>query len=379
MKKRKASEDLHEGPSDVDVIEALEITRPPEVSEQSKTYTKTAEQASKQSKVAGALGGLKAGDPLLKLSQEVSRTSTPFHHALESAAPIPLDPEPAQALLVSVKARTTHQMGIAIQAATDLPPAAKQQFSPSTIAHQDQEWWLLRQSHTRSMIYHFRVSTQQNWSANSHPDFLPMVKATWDFIFPGLGDNVNHPAIEFLASSGIRSWRSKIGSNTLAIVDALFKDKYSEVVRAEVRDYLPALCFLWKNPEAPNGEREGWLSDLFLKAFVYHVHYMLKAVGDPHGYPVGAVALTAAAIERSLNIWKLGTRDTTPGEFNQQDWGSVTRHYALSTSQLAETKWEKILKATVALIPPSKANSMVAREDLEAELFPADERACVVD
>lgn len=34
-------------------------------------------------------------------------------------------------------------------------------------------------------------------------------------------------------------------------MDALFKDKYSEVVRAEVRDYLPALCFLWKNPEVP--------------------------------------------------------------------------------------------------------------------------------
>lgn len=43
MKKRKASEDLHESPSDVDATEALETTRPLEVSEQSKTYTKTAE------------------------------------------------------------------------------------------------------------------------------------------------------------------------------------------------------------------------------------------------------------------------------------------------------------------------------------------------
>ncbi|XP_006463154.1 hypothetical protein AGABI2DRAFT_119981 [Agaricus bisporus var. bisporus H97] len=66
MKKRKASEDLHESPSDVDATEALETTRPLEVSEQSKTYTKTAEQASKRSKVAGALGGLKAGWKTLK-------------------------------------------------------------------------------------------------------------------------------------------------------------------------------------------------------------------------------------------------------------------------------------------------------------------------
>lgn len=43
------------------------------------------------------------------------------------------------------------------------------------------------------------VATLDNpWQANSHPDFLPMVKATWDFVFPGLGDDTNHPAIEFL-------------------------------------------------------------------------------------------------------------------------------------------------------------------------------------
>lgn len=53
------------------------------------------------------------------------------------------------------------------------------------------------------------------------------------------------------ASSGIRSWHSKIGSNTLAVVDAIFKDKTPEEIREEMEAYLPAPRFLWRNPDAP--------------------------------------------------------------------------------------------------------------------------------
>ncbi|EKM73292.1 hypothetical protein AGABI1DRAFT_135132, partial [Agaricus bisporus var. burnettii JB137-S8] len=91
---------------------------------------------------------------------------------------------------------------------------------------------------------------------------------------------------------------------------------------------------------------------------------MLKASGEPTGYPVGAVALTAAAVERGLNLWKQGARGGTPGEFNQQDWGTITRHYAHSALQLTNTKWDVIIKATIALMPANKANVLTSHEDL---------------
>jgi hypothetical protein len=45
-----------------------------------------------------------------------------------------------------------------------------------------------------------------------------------------------------------------------------------------------------------DGPKDGWLSDLFVRAFVYHMQYMLKAESEPAGYPIGAAALTAAAV-----------------------------------------------------------------------------------
>jgi hypothetical protein len=48
--------------------------------------------------------------------------------------------------------------------------------------------------------------------------------------------------------------------------------------------------------DSKDGQRQAWLSDVFLKACVYHVHYMLKSEADPAHYPVGAAALMAAAV-----------------------------------------------------------------------------------
>lgn len=75
-----------------------------------------------------------------------------------------------------------------------------------------------------------------------------------------------------------------------------------------------------------------------------------------------------------------GTRVTALAEFTQQEWGAITQYYTQSTSQLTDDKWDMILKATIALVPASKAHSILpTQEELDSELFPANERALVLD
>ncbi|KAF7782942.1 hypothetical protein Agabi119p4_2318 [Agaricus bisporus var. burnettii] len=415
--KRKASNDQRKHFQDTNDT--------PEATELLPVHQDRNRQASKRSKMAGTLGGLRAewksvktgnlgskqpGDRFNLLNQEARETSPPIHNDRVSPAHKYDNPESNSAQQASLKARSTRQMGITVEPARVQAPT---QILPPTSSHikvkaesEDQPSRQRIGTKTARMytkhdlpfprhlaaklvnkwsktymacLYDWVATLENPWQANSHPEFTTKVKETWLFIFPELSDDVGNPAIEFLASGGIRSWRSKIGSNTLSVIDHLFKDKAGDDIREEMRNYLPAPRFLWRNPDATDGQKEGWLSDIFLRAFVYHVQYMLKASGEPTGYPVGAVALTAAAVERGLNLWKQGARGGTPGEFNQQDWGTITRHYAHSASQLTNTKWDVIIKATIALMPANKANVLTSHEDLESELFPADDRACVVD
>jgi hypothetical protein len=55
------------------------------------------------------------------------------------------------------------------------------------------------------------------------------------------------------ACGSIRSWRSKIGSNALTIVDGIFQAKEPSEVLEEIKGYLPPPRFLCKQPNAVVG------------------------------------------------------------------------------------------------------------------------------
>ncbi|KAL0958415.1 hypothetical protein HGRIS_000556 [Hohenbuehelia grisea] len=204
--------------------------------------------------------------------------------------------------------RTTAQMGIKLQAVNaksriDLPSDTKRAQSGSAKysninlpfnkdeATQDLTTW-----HATFMpnVYDWAGTRQQPWSTNSDVGFVPELRRVWCLVFPHLKEKMNDPSIEYVAAAALRTWRSDIGKAGVEAVDKFIATLHCEHIVGEVNALLTGARFLYRNPDAPEGKRGAWLSDLFLGVFSNHLADTIHVQSTE--YPLGAVCLCAASI-----------------------------------------------------------------------------------
>ncbi|KAK7441179.1 hypothetical protein VKT23_016660 [Stygiomarasmius scandens] len=216
------------------------------------------------------------------------------------------------------------------------------------------------------------------------PDFDKTLEAVWNRWFSHLPPNyqdehgaikkrVDHPAIRKVAISALSSYRSDLAKKALAYVEEkmfydLSEDADVEEVKSWVEGELLGMAILYEFPgETPNQHRGLFKSKVVSQTLAWH---LIKIRDSPrhqyYGYPVGTLALVAAAIKRALNVWKEGYKllpeksesdikqaaRNGPHSFSQTNWGGTVRHYYdLYTSKLAESKLDEIAGRAEEYLP----------------------------
>ncbi|KAL0958412.1 hypothetical protein HGRIS_000553 [Hohenbuehelia grisea] len=240
--------------------------------------------------------------------------------------------------------RTTAQMGIKLQARST--PIST--FRSTKTAHAG--------SHHLACDLHAKClrlggTRQQPWSTNSDVGFVPELRRVWCLVFPHLKEKMNDPSIEYVAAAALRTWRSDIGKAGVEAVDKFIATLHCEHIVGEVNALLTGARFLYRNPDAPEGKRGAWLSDLFLGVFSNHLADTIHVQSTE--YPLGAVCLCAASIERGLRLWSSGTK-AEKTLFSDTLWGEATDIYAISAGGIDASRWETIFEECSKVIARSK-------------------------
>ncbi|KAH9015391.1 hypothetical protein EDB84DRAFT_1443485 [Lactarius hengduanensis] len=102
---------------------------------------------------------------------------------------------------------------------------------------------------------------------------------------------------------------------------------------------------------SPSASKGSWLAPLLLQVFAVHLRRVTKAPTN-FGFPAGALALSTAALERGLTLFKTGVniRDEKDANnagrtFDNNPWGTIACQYAQSTCDLSERKWGQVIGA----------------------------------
>ncbi|KAL0946797.1 hypothetical protein HGRIS_012970 [Hohenbuehelia grisea] len=261
--------------------------------------------------------------------------------------------------------RTTAQMGIKLQAVNaksriDLPSDTKRAQSGSA-KYSNINLPFNKDEATRDLttwratfmpnVYDWAGTRQQPWSTNSDVGFVPELRRVWCLVFPHLKEKMNDPSIEYVAAAALRTWRSDIGKVGVEAVDKFIATLHCEHIVGEVNALLTGAQFLYRDPNAPEGKRGAWLSDLFLGVFSNHLADTIHVQSTE--YPLGAVCLCAASIERSLRLWSSGTK-AEKTLFSDTLWGEATDIYAISAGGIDASRWETIFEECSKVIARSK-------------------------
>ncbi|KAH7904187.1 hypothetical protein BJ138DRAFT_1107039, partial [Hygrophoropsis aurantiaca] len=116
---------------------------------------------------------------------------------------------------------------------------------------------------------------------------------------------------------------------------------------------------------------KSWQAPLLIDILAWHV----KRVGNSFqvfGRPSGALGMSAAAFQRALTLYKTGNNEKDekdsdikvkrkPGIDFDNVWGLSAQRFTKFTSELPETKWERILEDISAINASSK--NIAARDE----------------
>ncbi|KAH7902950.1 hypothetical protein BJ138DRAFT_1120906 [Hygrophoropsis aurantiaca] len=200
------------------------------------------------------------------------------------------------------------------------------------------------------------------FGTNEHPELAKRLQDLWDMLFSHLPLDISeYPAIKKLATDRLNDWRSQFGKNAISRLDKFFKDsayRNNPEARAEyVQSQLPQLMkgktvvpFLYADSVKL---LKSWQSAILLDIFAWHV----KRISDSFqvfGQPSGALAMSAAAFQRALTLYKTGNSEKDekdpdvkgkrkPGIDFDNVWGLSAQKFAKFTTNLPETKWDCIL------------------------------------
>ncbi|KAG1720488.1 hypothetical protein EDB19DRAFT_1647056 [Suillus lakei] len=211
-------------------------------------------------------------------------------------------------------------------------------------------------------------TTDDPFGTNEHPDLMERLQELWNEYFEDIKiDIADHPAVKkkVVATDRLNEWRSEFGKRALKLLKRSFvqnpiyrndPDARAELIAARLphtRDGKKVIPFIYGDPEKL---LRSWEDATLLDIFSYHVQRVGDAL-ESNGPPSGALALSTAAYERALTLYKSGENakelEGEDGEPNSSKrskkhefdtyWGAVARGYTASTSSIPAGKWMRII------------------------------------
>jgi hypothetical protein len=207
-----------------------------------------------------------------------------------------------------------------------------------------------------------------------------IVEALWARLFPSLTTAVREgegrAAVTQIAGDILLTWRSSMGKEGIRIVTHFLKSEYApneEEAQELASYYLEDYRFVYANPD--DDDEKGAFQSFFVSLAL--AAHLKMTIGNVHlddagyGYPVGALAIAAAVIERALklvsaghvNVWHEGaekaatTSEGVAGKkrkvkgyegYTDAAWGDITRSWVGAARRLNAEKWRMVLSAAVS-------------------------------
>ncbi|KAJ7437329.1 hypothetical protein FB451DRAFT_1451759 [Mycena latifolia] len=201
----------------------------------------------------------------------------------------------------------------------------------------------------------------------AHPEFREVVGNIWAKYFSAYEIT---EAVYAMAAAAIRNWRSKIGKGGLkALEEIITREEYPTLdIRADyAHDRLIDSAFVYENEESETG---AYRSELMLRTFAAHVAYLLKT-DISYGDPIGAMAISCAAAERALHMYKTGKCSAdglkrkgkrSAQSFVAVPWAARAKAYLPGIKSITAHKWNKIIALST---PYVDTNSPIGGDDSE--------------
>ncbi|KIM35954.1 hypothetical protein M413DRAFT_428169 [Hebeloma cylindrosporum] len=222
----------------------------------------------------------------------------------------------------------------------------------------------------KSTLIHWAATLEDPFGTNSVMDDI--VTEIWKAVFPSIAnevDGTSRDAIIHVAADALTDWRSAMGKEGLRLVRHALKEEgvTQDDAADAVEYYLENYRFIYQNPDDDTGNKGAFLSPLVSTCLAVHLKKTIHNVKQ-YGYPVGALAMATAVLERGLDLIKAGhvTLDGTDADvfdddtasskkrkinryagFTDAAWGAKTRGWASAVGRLDSVKWTTILQAAV--------------------------------
>ncbi|KAJ7025937.1 hypothetical protein C8F04DRAFT_1268656 [Mycena alexandri] len=208
------------------------------------------------------------------------------------------------------------------------------------------------QTKALGIIMHWAGSLGDAFSAGAaQPDFKLEVRKAWAKCFPDIPCD---DAVYGVAASAIRTWRSETGKYAISYFDDLFAKRMEELGedaagrKAFVAEELHDMSFVYADPVAKRG---AYRSQAVSYVYARHLRIVSVVPAEDRRKQKGALALTTAAVERALTIWKPGSKITQgvkrPGKkaahrFVADPWATRAGTYLKVIAGLSDSKWAEI-------------------------------------
>ncbi|KDQ50186.1 hypothetical protein JAAARDRAFT_200185 [Jaapia argillacea MUCL 33604] len=172
--------------------------------------------------------------------------------------------------------------------------------------------------------------------------------------YPGLKINITlNGKIFKTAIDHINEKHSFFSRHTLEIVAKFFSNAPYANNTNEIAKSLPFITSVHPQVDffqQPQGIFESDFVIALLSAFLKST----KGSKDDFGYPKGAIAMAAAAIERAFQAYANGAQ-CEPKMFSQANYTDVVNQYLKHTHSLSENRWKRILEASGSVQAPQDA------------------------
>ncbi|KII95846.1 hypothetical protein PLICRDRAFT_170443 [Plicaturopsis crispa FD-325 SS-3] len=214
------------------------------------------------------------------------------------------------------------------------------------------------------------------WKFTTSPAVLSELQETWTVVvFPDIPHTVskkNDPVWE-VARQRVYEYRSAFGPAAEDAVSAFWPSSGmdTDAKRAEFVDWAVPLDeeaakimpFAWVtfNHDDPQASRGLFQTDTILATLATHYKAILGSGVDERqlaGYfPVGALALAAAAVNRAFDRWRSGVESKGGKNFDESNYGAITAQYATPISTISDVRRDRIVARARAIAFPALSSS----------------------
>ncbi|KAE9393761.1 hypothetical protein BT96DRAFT_999121 [Gymnopus androsaceus JB14] len=225
-------------------------------------------------------------------------------------------------------------------------------------------------------ILDFVGAQELQFGMSNNLELKALIRTTWTDVFPLRSDCKDDPAIAGFCHTQIRTYRSELGKKALKIVGRKIDELEDDLEEraAYIAAQLEEDYWAYSNPGFSRADSTGTLRGPgILETFSQHCELAKSfKVKSPHGFPAGALALSAAAYLRALRAFEPGynsideARKTQQAErkkegkgrvsnnnkdgFGEDPWAEHVGSYYNLIKSVSDSKWMTIFEATEQFI-----------------------------